>query len=653
LYRFLKNLLTIKLRGEKMQSVLKIILIAILFLSVKTTSAVTDSVTLNSANITGLVTLNRTTTYLMKGYNNVLSGGKLVIPEGTVIKGDFETKGTLIIQRGGIIYANGTKDNPIIFTSERPAGLRATGDWGGIIILGRSAINTSTGLDSAEIEGFGPGLGPIYGGQPVINDDSSGVFRYVRLEFPGVNLTGISGNEINGLTMGGVGSRTVIEYVMVSYCGDDAFEWFGGNVNCKYLIAYKTLDDDWDCDNGYRGRVQFGLSVRDKDIADISSSNGFEIDNNNNSPSNTNGPRTRPIFSNMTVVGPFETTSTTVNPLFQRGGHLRRNMQACIYNSLIMGWRTGIRFDGSGVCNDANDGTVQLRDNIFSGNLTLADQTGGTVIPDPVSYINTWNTSYTNNTDVQLTSPFNIYPDPASSSVNHWMPVGGSPALSGAGFANPNLAGFETVSFRGAFGTNNWSLVWSQFNPINYNLPVPSDFNVTVIPEAFLNISTGQLNSADTIRVKLRQNFAPFNVVDSAKAVINQVTFTGTFIFNNAPSGTYYLQVIHRNSLETWSKSGGESFTQGGVNNFNFTTAGSQAFGSNQVLRLGKHCMWSGDVDQDGIIDINDASITDNDIFNFTTGYVRSDVNGDDIVDLADVSTVDNNSSFFLAVIRP
>ncbi|MGB4853907.1 MAG: hypothetical protein WBQ38_16470, partial [Ignavibacteria bacterium] len=80
--------------------------------------------------------------------------------------------------------------------------------------------------------------------------------------------------------MGGVGSRTVIEFVQVSYSGDDSFEWFGGNVNCKYLIAYKGLDDDWDADNGYRGRVQFGLSVRDSSIADVSSSNGFEIDNN-------------------------------------------------------------------------------------------------------------------------------------------------------------------------------------------------------------------------------------------------------------------------------------------------------------------------------------------------------------------------------------
>ncbi len=195
-------------------------------------SQTVDSTTLNSSSISGNVTLTRTTTYLMKGFNNVENGGSITIPAGTVIKGDFETKGTLIIKRGGKIFATGTAQNPVIFTSEKPVGQRLAGDWGGIIILGRAGINTATGVDSAEIEGFGAGLGPIYGGQPIVNNDNSGVFRYVRLEFPGINLSGVINNEINGLTMGGVGSETVIEYVQVSYCGDDSFEWFGGTVNC-------------------------------------------------------------------------------------------------------------------------------------------------------------------------------------------------------------------------------------------------------------------------------------------------------------------------------------------------------------------------------------------------------------------------------------
>ncbi|MDQ3019928.1 MAG: hypothetical protein M3R36_05065 [Bacteroidota bacterium] len=638
-----------------MRSIFSLVLIAMLVSFSKESAAQIDSTTLNSSSITGTVVLIKTTKYLMKGFNHVQDGGKIVIPEGTVIFGDFETKGTLIIQRGGKIYANGTPAAPIIFTSEKPAGQRLAGDWGGIIILGRSAINTSSGADIAEIEGFGPGLGPLYGGQPVVNDDSSGVFRFVRLEFPGVNLTGVAGNEINGLTMGGVGSRTVIEYVQVSYCGDDSFEWFGGTVSPKYLIAYKGLDDDWDCDNGFRGMIQYGLSVRDKDIADVSSSNGFEIDNNNNTPANTNGPRTRPFFSNMTVVGPFETTGTPVNPLFQRGGHLRRNMQACIYNSLIMGWRVGIRFDGSNVANDANNGTVQLRTNIFSGNLTLADQTGGTVNPDPSSFISSFNTVFTDNSSVQLTSPFAIYPDPSvnSTNVDNWIPLGGSPALSGADFSNPNLSGFQSVSFRGAFGTSNWSNNWAQFNPKNYLIPTITNYFITVIPEAFLSIVSGRLNSKDSVRAYLRQNTSPFAIVDSSIAIIDSVTFQGKFVFKYATSGTYYIEIRHRNSLETWSKSGGESFTQGTENFYDFTTSASQAFGNNLNLRLGKYTDFSGDVNQDGVIDLADASPTDNDVFNFASGYRVTDVNGDYVVDIDDLSFIDNNGFLFVAVIRP
>lgn len=646
-----------------MRIIFSIICLAmILTVSGSITAQTVDSTTLNSSSISGNVVLTRTTSYLMKGFNYVENGGSITIPAGTVIKGDFETKGTLIIKRGAQIFASGTAECPIVFTSEKSAGQRNAGDWGGIIILGRAAINTATGVDSAEIEGFGAGLGPIYGGQPVVNNDNSGVFRYVRLEFPGVNLTGISGNEINGLTMGGVGSGTTIEYVQVSYSGDDSFEWFGGRVNPNHLIAYKGLDDDWDCDNGFQGKIQYGLSVRDKDIADVSSSNGFEIDNNVNTPSNTNNPRTRPFFSNMTVVGPFETTGTVVNPLFQRGGHLRRNMQACIYNSIIMGWRVGIRFDGSGVINDANGGTVQLRTNIFSGNVTLADQTGGTITPDPVTFINNFNTSYAANTSVQLTNPFNIYPDPSGNNITNWIPAGGSPALSGADFTNANLTGFENVSYRGAFGTNNWTSNWAQFNPKNYTLPVPTDYNITVIPQGFYNGTT--LNQADTARAYLRNNTAPYSIVDSAAAVINATTFTGSFCFNYAPTGTYYLQVRHRNHLETWSKSGGESYTAGSVNSFDFTTASSQAYGSNQILVGSKYCMYGGDVAggissgeifnyQDGAIDAADLSAIDNDALNSLSGYYPTDVSGDDFVDGGDLSITDNNSLLSVFTARP
>src|SRR5205085_12224783 len=125
--------------------------------------------------------------------------------------------------------------------------------------------------------------------------------------------------------MGGVGNRTVLDYIQVSYSGDDAFEWFGGTVNCKHLITYKAVDDNFDTDNGYRGKNQFLLAILDSNIADQSTSNGFEADNNANSPSNFNSPRSKPIYSNVTVVGPYKTLGTVVNPFHGRGAHIRRN----------------------------------------------------------------------------------------------------------------------------------------------------------------------------------------------------------------------------------------------------------------------------------------------------------------------------------------
>ncbi len=503
-----------------MKTKIAIICMTLLMSYAKVTHSAIDSTTLNSSSITGNTVLSRTTTYYMKGFNYVQNGATLVIEAGTKIYGDFNSKGTLIIQRGGKIFANGNAGDPIVFTSQKPAGQRSAGDWGGIIILGRSGINTASGADSAEIEGFGPGLGPIYGGQPRVDNDSSGVLRYVRIEFPGTNLTGISGNEINGLTMGGVGSRTVIEYIQVSYSGDDSYEWFGGTVNCKHLIAYKGLDDDWDTDNGFRGKIQFGLSVRDSGLVDISTSNGFESDNNVNTPTNFNGPRTKPIFSNMTVIGPYAQTGWSLNSLWGRGGHLRRNTLMSAYNSIVMAWKVGLRVDGSGVGNAATADTIQIRNTILAGNVRLADSTG-TGSFSPQQWLQTpsySNTVFTDNSSVLLTAPFNIYPDvplPANN-VSNWIPLSGSPALSGSSFSNPNLAGFENVSYRGAFGTDNWTANWAQFNPKNYTV-----------------IGINQISGMVPDKFTLEQNYPnPFNPSTNLEFGISRSGFVSLKIYD-------------------------------------------------------------------------------------------------------------------------
>jgi len=171
--------------------------------------------------------------------------------------------------------------------------------------------------------------------------------------------------------------------------------------------------------------------------------------------------------------------------------------------------------------------------------------------------------------------------------------------------------------------------------------------------EGFYDQVTDRLNIRDTVKVYLRQISSPFAFVDSAKTVIDSLNFSGVCFFNNAATGKYYLQLKHRNGLETWSRTGGDSIKRGNSVSYDFTSAGSQAYGSNQVLIGSKYCVYSGDVFQDGSIELTDLLLTYNSATEFLSGYVVYDVNGDYLVDLDDILTVYNNSSSFVAAVRP
>lgn len=219
----------------------------------------------------------------------VRNGATLTILPGTVIRGDFNTKGTLIITKGSKLIADGNQSQPIVFTSNNPIGNRNEGDWGGVIVLGNAINNQPGGV--ANIEGLPPSTNTQHGGNN--DNDNSGIIRYVRIEFAGIPLE--PNKEINGLTFGSVGKQTLVDYVQVSYCGDDSFEWFGGTVNCKHLISYSTIDDDFDTDFGYRGNVQFGLAIRNENLSDAAGdSNCFESDND--AQGSVAQPLTAPIF---------------------------------------------------------------------------------------------------------------------------------------------------------------------------------------------------------------------------------------------------------------------------------------------------------------------------------------------------------------------
>lgn len=178
-------------------------------------------------------------------------------------------------------------------------------------------------------------------------------------------------------------------------------------------------------------------------------------------------------------------------------------------------------------------------------------------------------------------------------------------------------------------------------------------YNISVIPQGFMNTTLNKLNMTDTVSAYLRTNTSPYNIVDSAKAIIDSLRFSGSFVFANAMTGNYYIVIKHRNSIETWSKSPGQSFTNGGFLSYDFTSSGSQAFGSNQILVGSRYCIFNGDVNQNGIIDGSDLIEINNDSQNFISGYVDTDLTGDRIVDASDSSIGDNNASNFVIIITP
>ena len=426
---------------------------------------------------TGKQTLKKGT-YTLKGWVYIANGAELTIEPGTIIKGDKETKAALIAERGGKLIAQGTASEPIVFTSEQAAGSRKPGDWGGIILCG-NARNNQTDM---QIEG---GPRTHHGGT---NDaDNSGVLSYVRIEFAGYPFQ--KDKEINGLTFGSVGSGTQIDHVQVSYSNDDSFEWFGGTVNCKYLVAYKGWDDDFDTDNGFSGNVQYGLALRDSKIADTSQSNGFESDNCADGA--TVEPFTTATFSNITFVGPkvlddkFQNNETYINGgnyypnngsamgKFQAAMQIRRSSRLNCINSVALGWPIGLIVDGEkgGTIQASKDGLFKLQNVYFAGmdavgtdankvyDDVLYDAAGKKVIDDKQqSYSHTF----------FLAQPGNQYFPSWTSLVgaDGYTPVAGSPLLGAASFSG--WTGFDTVSYIGAFdGSNNWMSGWTNFDPQN------------------------------------------------------------------------------------------------------------------------------------------------------------------------------------------
>ncbi len=490
-------------------------------------------------SITEDLTLTNNNTYLMRGYVYVKNGATLTIEPGTVILGEKATKGSLIITKNGKINAQGTVNQPIVFTSNQAPGLRNAGDWGGIVILGNAPTNcldfciAEGGINNSEGDG-------IYGGNNP--EDNSGVLSYVRIEFAGIAFNPDS--EINGLTLCGVGNGTQIDHIQVSFCGDDSFEWFGGTVNASYLVSYNALDDDFDTDLGFRGNVQFGIGIRNRTIADISQSNGYESDNSKYGDAWQ--PFTSPTFSNMTLIGPISNPANPsgINPNYYAGLHLRRNARVGFFNSVFVGYPFGLVVDGESCESAIINGETVFSNNVIAGcvqALRLLTYNG----PNTLNIGQWWSQNNQTETTVaplQLTSPF-------TNSNPNVKPLSGSPLLSGALFSNTRLQNpfFTSVNFRGALGQDDWTQGWTNWDPQNWVVSVnelhTQSLTFSVFPNPaseFFTINTGDMLVEKIEIIDLKGKVVQSNLINQSNPQIK--------INNNIKTGVYFVKVYTNGS---------------------------------------------------------------------------------------------------------
>jgi hypothetical protein len=444
-------------------------------------------------DITSTLTLDAAKIYLLKGFIVVRSGGKLVIPAGTVIRAIADVTTTpknyasILVERGGKIEIMGTAANPVVITSAKAVGSRERGDWGGLVIAGKAPHNLLNGSDNnnVQMEGFNnvtfDATLARFGGTDA--NDNSGIIRYLRLEFGGLAFE--PNKEINGLTLGAVGVGTELNHVQVSFSNDDAYEWFGGNVNSTHLISWKTTDDDFDTDNGYNGLNQFGISVRDSNYYDLtynavsnaSTSEGFESDNEATGTASVK-PYTSAIFSNYTMIGAipvgskYANSSAVTKAAFRRGARIRRNSSLRIVNSIFMGYRNFVMMDGDSSVRNTNHPAalalltpntavdLQTKQISFANNLILNTSAAYTTANDTtangltevargagsnnkLAAITSWvrqTGDLANNIDPVPFTTGTVLVEPLASSVTpNFRPVAGSPALAGGNFRNNPL----------------------------------------------------------------------------------------------------------------------------------------------------------------------------------------------------------------------
>jgi len=460
-----------------MKNILKSMLIPGLALVIGLSSCKKDSATpmdqtpapenlILSGEIKSSLSLKENSTYTLKGRVSVTNNSVLTIPAGTQIlvesAASASDKGALIIGRGSKLNINGTKEKPVVFTSA--ASAKAPGDWIGIIVMGRASTNGSGGM--LNLAGHTAGNDTQFGGSDDM--DNSGSIKYLRVEYAG-GLNPAQEEEwavdmTSGLSMNGVGSGTTMENIMVKHSRDDAFQFVGGTVNAKYLIAYNNGDDNFDFDRGYRGKLQFIISYNTTGSTVAIRAHGMESLNDKDASEFL--PYTRPVISNMTIIGPqgIDTDMTRQS----QGIYIRKNTRFNVQNSIIAGYSNG----GLMLCPKTKPLLVNNQGSEFKYNLVNADiqtrsftydngPSGIVIIPDPeVEAIaiqqTTFQTPSLNRNKVVGTMELQL--KGLYASTPDLSPASGSSAMVDANLSGADFSTFFTAaSHIGAIGTDNWS----------------------------------------------------------------------------------------------------------------------------------------------------------------------------------------------------
>ncbi|MBP1614699.1 MAG: hypothetical protein H6Q13_2147 [Bacteroidetes bacterium] len=434
-----------------------LVLLSVLFASVTMISCSNDS---ELGSVDTRATQSITVSGVITGTNNwsgtvyldgkvFLVDGTLNIAAGTTIIGKAKSTpqeaSALIITRTGTINADGT-NGTIIFKGETDT----KGSWGGLVVLGTAAINQTTtkeieGITNAQAAGNDISYGTSVQGKTqteinAINNVSSGTLKYVRVENAGASIA--DANELNAFTFGGVGALTTVDHCQAYHGADDAFEFFGGAVNCTYLVATACDDDAFDFDFGYIGKIQFAVATIDPSLTYSSDPNGIECDNDGSSSALT--PFTHPVLSNLTIVG-TSTGATSAGVALKSAADFRRNCRFTLVNSVLYGFPRGI-------LKETANTTYTLENNVVcavpsTGINFSADKTATTTFTP--SSTNSGLTSYS---DIGLTSPWGGYKNATALRPN------ASPANSGADFTSLD-SWFTTTTYKGAIaltGTANW-----------------------------------------------------------------------------------------------------------------------------------------------------------------------------------------------------